>query len=503
MAEKKVAMNLIHQACAPARNKTSPESNEAGQPASPRQASRIVLRSASERTPVLLRPLGSPVANQRSATAADSRGNRTVEQVGNELSSQSRPSSPLPTKLLRQINRLAGDDNERGSRSLLRLHGNDAVLGNDPLAGLNIEWLISTEKPVAPGELSRATPPPAHLPVVADSPPGLPALPPEQHRKSAMSSAEAFFHYPGPQHDEQQFAQWLRAHPLHQMFRQVYPINEAISLSGQDIRTPVHVVLEGGISDPGCFHDSLMQICERADSNFANPETLFRDAVAVSKNAAGLLQEKADFFSRFFSVLIALETVPDQHEKTRISETLRQEWLETDFGMLLGHLEASPPQAQWQAAEPARTQVSGRRTLSDAMGHGDLSPRKKQKTIHHQEATTPATDKNQASARQTPGSPRYASPRTSDADSAADLSPPLESYYSPNKTRSLSWKTSTLKRKPKLNEREFSKWTANIPGISRSGSPARTQQSPVQQANETPVSGATVRPAEPHEKPLS
>jgi hypothetical protein len=498
-----MAMNIINQALATAHDETSPESTEAGRPASPQQASRIVLRSTSERKPVLLRPLGSPVANQRNATAPGSPCNPVVEEASKEASNQSRPSSPLSSTLVRKINRLAGDDNAKNSRSLLRLHSGDAVRVSDPLAPLNIQWLISTEDPVAPGELSRATPPPACLQEVADLPPGLPAPPAEQHRKSVMSTAEAFFHYPGPHDDEQQFAQWLRAHPLHQLFRQVYPINDAISLLGQDIRTPVHAVLEGGIRDPERFHRSLMQVCKQTDRGSMKPATLFRDAVAVSKHAAGLLQKKADFFSRFFSVLIALETVPDQHEKTRISETLRQEWMETDFAMLLGHTEARPPQAQWQAAEPARTQVSGRRTLSDAIGHGDMSPRKKQKTVHNQEASTPANDECQASPRQTPDSPRCSSPQSSDPDIAADLSPSSDKHASAIKFRNRSWKSSALKRKAKLSEREFNAWRANIPGISLSVSPARAQQSPVQQANETPVSSTTVTPAEPHEKPLS
>jgi hypothetical protein len=419
------------------------------------------------------------------------------------MSSQSRPSSPLSTKLVRRINRLAGDDNARNSRSLLRLHGGDAVRGNDPLAPLNIKWLISTEEPVAPGELSRATPLPSCMQAVADLPSALPAsAAAEQQKKSLVAAAEAFFHYPGPGDDEQQFARWLQAHPLHQMFRQVYPINDAISLLGQDIRTPVHAVLEGGISDPTRFHHSLMQICEQAKSRFTKPETLFRDAVTVSSHATGLLQKKADFFSRFFSVLIALEIVPDQHEKTRISETLRQEWLETDFSMLLGHPEASLLQAQWQAAEPARTQVSGRRTFADAMGRGDMSPRKKQKTVHHQEASTPAADECRASARQTPGSPGHSSPQTPDAGIAAELSPPSDNYPGAIKLRSRSWKSSALKRKTKLSEREFNAWLASIPATGFSASPVRTQQSPVQQASDPPGSGTTMTPAEPQEKPL-
>lgn len=487
-----------------ARAEKSPESIEAGQPALPKQASRIIIRSTLERKPVLLPLPGNRVTNQRNATAPGSPGNRTVEQLGDELSNQFRPSSLLPTKLVRRINRLAGDDNDRSNRSLLRLHGDDAVRDNDPLAPLNIEWMISVEEPVAPGELSRATPPPGCMQLVAGSLPSLSASTAAgQQKKRLMSAAEAFFHYPVPGDGEQPFAQWLQAHPLHRMFRQVYPINDAISLPEQDIRTPMHTVLEGGISEPMRFHHSLMQISEQADGRFAEPEALFRDAVAVSKHADGLLQRQADFFSRFFSVLIALQTVPGQHQKAHIIESLRQEWLETDFGSLLGLPEISPPQTHWHTAEPARTQVSGRRTFSDAMGRDDMSPRKKQKTVHHHKASMPATDAHQASARQTPDSPRHDSPRTYDADSDAELSPSSDRHQSPVRSRSLSWKTSTLKRKPKLNERAFKAWVANRTASGVGASPVRTPQSPVQQASDPPVSGTTVMPAEPPEKPLT
>lgn len=485
-----------------ARAEKSPESTEAGQPASPTRASRIVIRSTPERKPVLLALPGNRVANQRNATAPGSPGNRTVEQAGDELSRQSRPGSPLSTKLVRRINRLAGDDDGRSKRALLRLHGDDAVLGNDPLAPLNIAWMISVEEPVAPGELSRTAPPPGCMPLVAGSPPSMSgSTTAEQHKEGLMTAAEAFFHYPGPGDGEQPFSQWLQAHPLHRMFRQVYPINDAPSSLEQDIRTPMHTILEGGISDPMRFHHSLMQISEQADGRFTKSEALFRDAVAVSRHADGLLQRQADFFSRFFSVLIALQTVEDQHEKARIITTLRQEWLETDFGSLLDPPEISPLQTHWQAAGPARTQVSGRRTFSDAMGRGDMSPRKRQKTVHHQQASTPATDAQQASARQTPDSPRHASPRTYDADSDAELSPSSDKHHSPVRSRSLSWKTSTLKRKPRLKQREFEAWTANIIASGVGASAVRTPQSPAQQASNPPASGTAVRPAEPPEKP--
>ncbi|HEX8887004.1 MAG TPA: hypothetical protein VF797_21155 [Noviherbaspirillum sp.] len=487
-----------------ARAEKSPESAEAGQPASPTRPSRIVMRSTSERKPGLLALPGNRLVNQRNANAPGSPGNRTVEQAGDELSSQSRPASPLPTKLVRRINRLAGDDNDRGNRSLLRLHGDDAVLGNDPLAPLNIEWMISVEEPVAPGELGRATPLPDCTWLVAGSPPSLSgSTAAEQQKKRLLTAAEAFFHYPGPGDGAQSFAQWLQAHPLHRMFRQVYPTNDAISPLKQDIRTPMHTVLEAGISDPMRFHHSLMQISEQTDSRFTKPEALFRGAVAVSNHADGLLKKQADFFSRFFSVLIALETVSAPDEKAGIIETLRREWLETDFGSLLDRPDTSPLQTHWQAAEPARTQVSGRRTFSDAMGRSDMSPRKKPKTVHHQAASTHATDAHQASAPLTPDSPRHASPRTHDADSDADLPPSPDKDRSPVRSRSLSWKTSTLKRKPKLKEREFKAWTANLSASGVGTSSVRKPQSPVRQDADPPVSGITVTPAKSQEKPLT
>ena len=497
-----MAMNIIEMARARARAENSPESTEAGQPASPQRAPRIVIRSASDREPVLFPLPGSPVASQRKATVPGSPFNHVVEQAGNERSNQSGPRSPLPTKLVRRINRLAGDDNDKSSRALLRLHGDDAVRGDDPLAPLNIEWLISTEDPVAPGESSRAAPPPGCMPLV-ESPPSLPASAAAGQRKQSVSAAEAFFHHAGPGDDKQQFAQWLQAHPLHQMFRQVYPIHDAISLTGQNIRTPVHAVLESGISDPTRFHHSLMQICEQADGRLTKPATLFLDAVAVSRQAAGPLQKKADFFSRFFSALIALEADPDPHEKTRISETLRQEWLETDFSTLLGLPEASPLQEQWQTAEPSRAQVPGRRSFADAMGPADMSPRKKRKTVHHQEDGTPADNARQAPALPVPDSPRHSSPQRSGASSAADLSPPSGKDASAVKLRSRSWKSSALKRRAKLPEREFNAWLANIAATDPSALPVRTLQSPLQQAGDPPGPGTTSAPVELQEKPLS
>ena len=60
-----MAMNIIEMARARARAENSPESTEAGQPASPQRAPRIVIRSASDREPVLFPLPGSPVASQR------------------------------------------------------------------------------------------------------------------------------------------------------------------------------------------------------------------------------------------------------------------------------------------------------------------------------------------------------------------------------------------------------------------------------------------------------
>lgn len=331
-----MAMNNINQAWVIACDETSPGSTEAGQPASPQQASRIVLRSASERKPVLLRPPGSPVARQRNAIAPGSPCTPVAGQADDEASSQSRPILPLSSTLVRRINRLAGDDDAKNSRSLLRLHGGDATDANDPLAPLNIQWLISTEEPVAPGASSRATPSSPCMRAVAGSPPAMPASP-----------------------------------------------------------------------------------------------------------------------------------------------------------------------AQWQAAEPARTQVSGKRSLVKVNEHADRSPRKKQKIVHHQEALTPVADECGVLAPQTPSSPLRSSPQTSGPDIAADLSPPSEIHASAAKSGPRSWKASALKRRAKLPGREFRVWRESIPGIGRSGSPVRTQQSPVQQASQALASSATITPVTSHEKPLS
>lgn len=498
-----MAINFTKQVRAKASAEDSVKNAEAGQRALPQQVCDVVIRSVSERKPAL--PLlDLMVANQRNAIVPGSPGNRTFEQAGSELSNCSRPNSPLPKKVLRQINRLLGGDDDKGTRSLLRLSGNDVVSSNDPLAQLNIMWLIDAREPIAPGDLSRATPPPGALLPVAESPPSLPAAAAaEQRKQSRRTAAEAAFHYPGPGDQNLGRGQWLLTHPLHQMFRQVYPLHGAVGSLEHHIDTPMHTVLEGGIRNPLSFYHSLMVICEQADSRFTALETLYRNAVAVSKNADGLLREQADFFSRFFSALIALKTVQDQNERTNIIETLRQEWLETDFSLLLGHPEASPLQTQWQGAEPARTQVSGRRTFADAIGHGDMPPQKKQRTVDHQEAATADGDEQPASARQTLHSHRHASPRTSDADSDTDLSPPLDKYRRPTKPRSRSWKPCMLKRQPKVIGREFHARLANIAlkGMSASSSPTQqssVQQASVQQAGNPPVSGTTMKPAEAH-----
>lgn len=497
-----MAMNIIYQPRATACDGITPAITEAGQTASPQQSTRMVLRSTSERKPVLLRPLGTPASSRSNAAPPGSPGHSVVEQAGNDVPSRSRPSPPLSSTIVRRINHLACDDHGKNSRSLLRLHGSDAVRTGDPLAPLNIQWLISTDDPVAPGELGKAMPPPRVVQAVADSPPAF--LPSAAEQQSPIAvSAEAFFHYPGPVDDGQQFAQWLKAHPIHQMFLQVYPVSEAFNLLGLSMHTPMHTVLEGGIIDPTRFHRSLMQICAQAESGSIKPATLRRDAMAVSKHADGLLQKKADFFSRLFAALVALEAGVDQDENARISETLRQEWLETDFSMLLGRPEASLPQAQRHAAEPVRTQVSGRRTFANAMEDAGMSPRKKQKVVHHHETATPAADEGQALARQTPASPRHSSPQASDHHTDADLSPPLEGHGSPNKLRARSWKAYALKRKAKLREREFKAWRENIAGRSVTLSPVRTQQSPVQQADQPPMSSAAGTSTQAHEKPLS
>ena len=497
-----MAINFTKQV----RDKACAENNatntEAGQLASPQLASGIVIKSVCERQPVLSL-LGNATAGQCNTTAPGSLGNRAAVQVGKELPDSSRPNLPLSTKLVRKIDRLVGDDDRKNGRSLLRLHGNNAAHDHDTLAPLNITWLIAVDQPVAPGELSRATPPPGLSPVAA--PPLVPGgAAPQFRKRDPMTPAEAFFQYPGPGAENLGYGEWVQSHPLLRMFRQVYPLHDAVGALGQPVEMPLHTVLSGGIHEALSFSHSLMELCERADSSSREFETLYRNAIEVSHRADGLLRKQADFFSRFFSALVAIGTQTELEEKARIIEILRQEWLETDFNTLSGGLEANPHQAHWQAAEPARTQVSGRRTLVDAMGYDSTSPRKRQKTDHHQEASTTASGEQLASARQTPASPRHASPRTSDADSDAELSPPLEGDRSPVKTRSLSWRSTTLKRKSRMTERPFKAWLANIPAREVSASSGPAQQSSAQQAGDPPVSGAAaITPAESHGKRLS
>ena len=477
-----------------------------GQPASPQRPCGVVIRSVSERQPGLVL-LGNAASGQRDATAPGSPDIRTAGQVGRDLSDTCRPNSSVPTMLLRRIDRLTGDDEPKSGRSLLRLHGNEGICGNDTLAPLRITWLVSVDEPVAPGELSRATPPPGSMPPVS-APPSVPGgAAPRPRTMGEMTAAEAFFRYPGPGATHPDYGQWVMSHPLFRMFDQVYPRNDAVSAPGYPLDTPLYIVLRGGIHEPLGFYQSLMQLSERTDNDFPDRpsvefETLFHDAVAVSRKAHGLLREQADFFSRLFSVVLALRVQTEVEEKARIIEVLRQEWLETDFSTLSAPMEVKPPEAHGQAAEPVRTQVSGRRTLADALGHGDMSPRKRQKTDHHREASTAAGDERLALARQTPDSPRHASPRTSDTDGDAERSPSPETERSPVRTR-LSWKSTALKRKAGMAERPFKAWLANLSarGVSASSGPA--PQSSAQLISDPPVAGAAITPAQPQENPLS
>lgn len=494
-----MAINFTKQV----RDKFCPENNEktadAGQLASPQRASSIAIRSVSERQPVPLL-LGNAVAGQHDTTAPGSLGNRTVAQAGMKPSGSSMPNSPLTIKLLRKIDRLTGEDEGTSRRSLLRLHGNDAVHGNDMLAPLKINWLVTVDEPIAPGELSRAIPPPGGMPPVS-APPSTPGVAaPLPRKKGPMTPAEAFFQYPGPGAATLDYGQWMQSHPLHSMFDDVYPFHRATRALGHYIETPMHTVLKGGIHEPLSFHHSLMELSERTDGSSKEFETLYRNAMAVSHASGGLLREQADFFSRFFSALIALKMQPAQDDKDRIIETLRQEWLKTDFSKLYALPEANPQQAHSQAAKPARMQVSGRRPFDDAM-ELEMPPRKKLKA-DHQEASTTASAEPLASARQAPASPRHALPRTFDADSDTELSLSPERERSPVKTR-LSWRSSILKRKANMTERQFKAWLANIPAKEVGATSGPERESSAQQASDQPVAGTAITPAQSHGKPLS
>nr|WP_217344117.1 hypothetical protein [Noviherbaspirillum sp. L7-7A]MBV0878229.1 hypothetical protein [Noviherbaspirillum sp. L7-7A] len=498
-----MAVNFIKQIRAEACGENLAERPEAGQQASTQQVSGVVIRSLSERLPAL--PLlDQVVANQRNDTAPASPARVTVEQAGNELSNDHCPDLPLPNRALRQIHRLLGDDNDNGPRSLLRLYGNEGASGTDPLGQLNIMWLLDAREPIAPGDLSRATPPPVAVPLADGSPPSLPAASaPGQRKQSLKAAAAAFFHYPGSGDGNLNYGQWMLAHPLHRMFRQVYPLHGAIGSLEQSIDTPVHTILKGGIRNPLAFYQSLMVISEREDGAFTEFETLFRNAVAVSRNADGPLREQAHFFSRFFSALIALRTTQRQDVRDNIIETLRQEWLETDFTLLLGQPEASPPQAQWQAAEPVRTQVAGKRAFADAIGGGGMPPQKKQKTLDRQKACTPAPDDQGASEGQALPLHRHASTRTLDVGADTELSPPGHKYRSPTKPPILRWDKPALKRQAKFIIRESDPRLKNMAVKETIASPSPAHHSSVQRAGNLPVSGTTVTPAEAHGKTSS
>jgi hypothetical protein len=499
---EKMAINFAKQIRAKACAENRAEEPEAGQQASAQQVCGVVIGSLSERRPAS--PLLDQVAaNQRNGTAPAGPARETAEQAGNELSNESCPDSPLPNRELRQIHRLLGGDNDNGSRSLLRLYGNEVENGTDPLGRLNIMWLVDAREPIGPSDLSRATPPPVAAPLVAGSPPSLPAASAaEQPRQGLRTAAEALFHYPGSGDGNPGYGQWMLTHPLHRMFQLVYPLHGAIGSLEQSIDTPMHTILKGGIRNPLGFYQSLVVISERADGAFREFETLYRNAVAVSRNADGLLREQADFFSRFFSALIAIKTAQDQDAREKIIETLRQEWLETDFTLLLGQPEASPPQRQWQAAEPARTQVAGKRTFADAIGDGDMPPQKKQKTVYRQRAFTPAGDEQAASERQALHSRRHASTRTSDADTDPDLSPPRNTYRRLTKPLIFRWNKPVLKRQAKFTGK-FDPRLTNMAVKGMNASPSPAHQPSVQQAGNPSVSGTTMKPAEAHGKTSS
>lgn len=495
-----MAINFTRQGCAGTCGESRAEKPEASQQAPMQQAqvSGIVIRSLSERRPAPLL-LDQVAANQRHGTAPAAPASVTVERAGKELSNHPSADLPLPKKALRQIHRLLGDDSDNGPRSLLRLCGNEDANGTDPLGQLSITWLVDGREPLAPDDLSRATPPPAAVRLVDGSPPSLPAASAaEQRKQSLRTAAEAFFHHPGPGDAHPDNRQWMLMHPLHRMFQQVYPLNGAIGSLAQDIDTPIHAILKGGIRDPLVFHQSLMSICERADEAFTDVETLFRNAVAVSRNAQGPLREQAEFFSRFFSVLIALKITPDQVARSNITETLRQEWLETDFNRLLGQPEASPPQAPRQADEPARTQVAGKRTFADAIGDGDIQPQKKQKTADRQRPFTPAGDEQVASERQARRSHRHASTRTFDADTDTDMSPSRNIYRSQTKPVLNRWDKPALKRQTKFINMGANAGLANMAVKGMTASPDPADQSSVQHAGNPSVSGAAMKPAQAH-----
>jgi len=499
-----MAINFTEQVRDKSRVENPATNTEASRPASQPPASGIAIRSLSERQPA---PplLCNAAANQRNSIAAGSPGNRKMGQASGSLSDASRPHSPLSAKLIRKIERLTGDEEEKSKRSLLRLHGSDTGHVDDMLAPLKINWLVSVDDSVASGELSRATPPPGCtlsaegkcvFPVLE-----VPQLPPRRE----LTPTEAFFTYPGPGANNLGYAQWMQSHPLHRMFRQVYPLHEAISSLGQPVETPMHALLRGGIWKPLSLYHTLMVLVEDAASEGRSSafETLFRNAVAVSRQADGLLKKQADFFSRFFSVLIALGNQVGNADNERLIETLRQEWLETDFNVLSGHVETHAPQAYWQAAEPARMQASGRRSLADALGQGDMSPRKRQKTGHDRDASTADSKGQAAFALQAPGSPCQDGLRTPDADDNAERSPPLEGKRTPVGLRNLSWNTPPLKRKPRMAELPFKAWVASASAREAGASPATARPPSGQLASGALASGAAITPADPHGNQLS
>ena len=351
---------MAHNTVTPVRSRecASTLQQDAVTEAQPALPPRISFKSRSDEQETL--------AVRRNASAPGAPAGLPDKPPGGDGAGHAAPVTPVPKGTLSRIDRLLGGAQSRGKCRKSKDVGDSHDVA-DPLASLKIQLMICTDQSGPPGASGTAQPEPSR-----------------RHPATTGTPAEAFFRYAGAAGDREQHGQWLHGHPLHALFNQVYPLNGlAREVAGEGVITPMHIVLQGGISDQAGFYRSLRQICAQNDDIGMRPETLYRNAVKVSDNASGLLREQADFFSRFFSALVALDLQADDTQACRqIAESLRQEWLETDFDALLGRPAAPPPGLTTSEGQTARRQISTWGRSAELADASAMPPRKKQKIDH-------------------------------------------------------------------------------------------------------------------------
>lgn len=324
---------------------------------SPAMSPRVSVKRKREEEQTLLQP-GSP--GRASSSKVNSRPSSPA--VPPDSSSQTRSASPVSRKTLRTIDRLTGC---KEPSLPLSASGTRTGAGGsgDPFSLLNVNWLMDEAPSITESVLEA------------------------RRQERAQADAKAFFHYPGAADDEAQREQWVNEHPLHALFNKVYPVGAmASALAPQGVLTPMHMVIRGGIADPVSFYRSLSAIHVQADDHGLRPDTLLASAKEVCAKAKGLLRDQAAFCQRLFAAVLELKKAGDDTEAGRaIAESLRQEWLKTDFNELLGRqpvvLRTSADTAMLMPDTPSTPTAAGK-PVSESTPEGTQHKRKKQKTSH-------------------------------------------------------------------------------------------------------------------------